>query len=98
MPSRYSKVPKIEKGKAIGTTRFSSRMFFAAEQGALKCQVRDTRGAERLDTIAADTYGDAQYWWVIAAASGIGWCLQVPPGTKLRIPSSLGDALKYTGR
>ena len=43
---------------------------------------------ERLDQIAGVVYGDSTLWWMIAAASGIGWGLQVPPGTKLRIPLS----------
>jgi nucleoid-associated protein YgaU len=45
-----------------------------------------TRGLERLDTIAGVAYGDGRYWWVLAAASNIGWGLQVPPGTIIRIP------------
>ena len=98
MPSRYSKIPRIENGRGIGTTTMNSRMFFAAERGILKCTVRPLKGGERLDTIAADKYGDSQYWWVIASATGIGWCLQVPPGTTIRIPLSLGEALKFTGR
>lgn len=44
-------------------------------------------GAARLDTIAGKEYGDGRYWWVIAAASDIGWGLQVPPGTLIRVPS-----------
>tara|TARA_Y100000591_G_C21489801_1_gene524537 strand:- start:51 stop:224 length:174 start_codon:yes stop_codon:yes gene_type:complete len=47
--------------------------------------------AQRLDTIAAESYGDARLWWVIAAASNIGWGLQVPPGTKLSIPIDLAQ-------
>ena len=50
---------------------------------------------ERLDTIAGKIYGDSNYWWVIAAASGIGWPLQVPPGTLLRIPEDLGAVLGF---
>jgi hypothetical protein len=39
--------------------------------------------ADRLDTIAGEIYGDAKYWWILAAASDIGWGMQVPPGTVL---------------
>jgi hypothetical protein len=32
-------------------------------------------------------------WWVIAAASGIGWGMQVPPGVILKIPTEPGDVI-----
>jgi nucleoid-associated protein YgaU len=98
MPSRYARTPKIERGKAKGSSFHSPSLFFAAQNGTLNVLVRDIKGGERLDTIAADMYGDGSYWWVIAAATGIGWCLQVPPGTTLRIPRQLGEALAYAGR
>ena len=44
---------------------------------------------KRLDQLSGESYGDAGYWWVIAAASGIGWGMQVPPGTLIKIPDSL---------
>lgn len=54
------------------------------------------KGAERLDTIAGDVYGDGRYWWVIAAASNIGWGLQVPAGTLLTVPD-LAQVLAIVG-
>ena len=48
---------------------------------------------ERLDVLAGKIYGDGGYWWIIAAASGIGWSLQVPPGTRLKIPTKLEQIL-----
>ena len=39
----------------------------------------------RLDTMAGDVYGDGRYWWVLAAASDIGWGMQIPPGTVINI-------------
>jgi hypothetical protein len=41
--------------------------------------------ADRLDTISGEVYGDGRYWWVLAAASEIGWGLQVPPGTLINV-------------
>lgn len=40
---------------------------------------------DRLDSLAASVYGDGRYWWVLAAASNVGWGLQVPPGTLINI-------------
>ncbi len=48
-----------------------------------------TKESQRLDHIAHEYYGDGSLWWVIAAASGIGWWLQVPPGTRLIVPSDV---------
>ena len=42
---------------------------------------------ERLDIIAGREYGDSEYWWVIAAASKIGWGLQISEGTQVIIPN-----------
>jgi len=36
--------------------------------------------------LAGIEYGNSTYWWIIAAASHIGWSLQVPEGTLIRIP------------
>ena len=41
--------------------------------------------ADRLDTLSGELYGDARYWWVLAAASNIGWGLQVPPGIVISV-------------
>jgi hypothetical protein len=49
---------------------------------------------QRLDTIAGDVYGNGKLWWIIAAASNIGWGLQCPAGTILLIPD-LSDVAKY---
>lgn len=46
---------------------------------------------KRLDHYAFEEYGNSNYWWVIAAASGIGWWLQVPPGVVINIPTSIEE-------
>jgi hypothetical protein len=43
--------------------------------------------SERLEEIAQRHYGDASWWRVIAAASGILDPLNIPAGTRLSIPS-----------
>ena len=55
---------------------------------------------KRTDTLmglAQKYYQDASYWWVIAAASGIGWQCQVPAGTVLKIPQSLDQVARISG-
>lgn len=50
-----------------------------------------TEGNKRLDHYAHEYYGDGMNWWIIAAASGIGWWLQCPEGTIIAIPTNLSQ-------
>ena len=50
-----------------------------------------TQSGKRLDHYAYDYYEDGSLWWIIAAASGVGWWLQVPEGVVLKIPLNLSD-------
>ena len=51
----------------------------------------------RLDHLANQYYNNGSLWWVIAAASGIGWWLQVPPGTLITIPLNIDDIRNVIG-
>jgi hypothetical protein len=84
--SRYNFSKRRVNGKD------TSRIYFAASSGALECKTITMNSTQRLDTIAGKYYGDSQLWWIIAAASGIGWGLQVPGGTLIRIPISPSTA------
>lgn len=94
--SRYSKTQTVFPGRYYGSTETSVNIRTALEQGSLSFKTRYTTGTERLDTIAAQEYGDGRYWWILAAASDIGWGMQVPPGVYLRIPA-LNEVMKYMG-
>lgn len=72
-------IPAIRENVANGNIRFKETVL---------------RENERLDIIAGQEYGDATLGWLIGAASGIGWMLQVPAGTRIVIPI-LEDAVKY---
>ena len=50
-----------------------------------------SQSGKRLDHYAFDYYGDGNLWWIIAAASGIGWWLQMPEGVVLHIPQNIDD-------
>lgn len=92
--SRYSfasRLKDINGELYISNSNASHRIYKAVEAGIIKYDTKILEDGERLDQIAGNAYLDSSYWWVIAAASGIGWGLQVPPGTVLRIPSSLSQ-------
>lgn len=93
--SRYSFISKlrISNNTIYATTNHSFRINKAINNGVLDFKTYILKEGERIDHVAFKIYGDSQYWWVIAAASGIGWGLQIPPGTILRVPTSLNTAL-----
>ncbi len=91
--SRYTFNGVVNSGKGIKTSSKMTQIFNAVEIGALSYSTYVLEESQRLDHIAGLSYQDSSYWWVIAAASGIGWGMQVPPGTVLRIPRNIGDVL-----
>jgi hypothetical protein len=95
--SRYVRCPILDFGAQYGTSRAIEIIRTAITQGTISAGPQlIVRGYERLDTVAGANYGDGRYWWVIAAASNIGWGLQVPPGTILYIPA-MNDISRLVG-
>jgi len=95
--SRYAFLKKINGGGAYGTNTISANIRAGIRTGMLSYRTVVLSESERLDTVAGSFYGDGSLWWIIAAASGIGWGLQVPAGTLLCIPDSPGDVYSYLG-
>lgn len=83
--SRYANDPRINYGTQYGSARAVLRIRNAIKNGTIvpSSQIITTQG-DRLDTIAGEIYGDARLWWVLAAASDIGWGMQIPPGTVIK--------------
>ena len=77
----------------VSNSRASFTIYTAIESGVVNYGVKILEEGERLDTIAGQAYGDSSFWWIIAAASGIGWGLQVPPGTVLRVPTNINEII-----
>lgn len=86
---RYDNSPVIRGGRQYGTSQAALTIQRAIENDQIDTRIEIVQQGERLDSIAGRAYGDAKLWWIIAAASNVGWCLQVPPGTRLRIPTDL---------
>ena len=91
--SRYTFAKRINDGKAISSVD-TFRIYRAVENGSINYQTIILEEGQRLDHIAGIYYNNSSLWWIIAAASGIGWGLQSPPGTVLRIPINPQEAYR----
>ncbi len=94
--SRYERCPILAFGKQFGTSQSHSIIRQAIKDNKLSFQEIIIHESIRLDHLAGQYYNNGRYWWVIAAASDIGWALQIPPGTVIRIPD-LSQTSKLIG-
>ncbi len=69
----------------------AKRIRDGIRNGAIDHTVYTMVDGDRLDILAGRIYGDSGQWRVIAAANGIGWPLQVSPGTVLFVPTNLAQ-------
>ena len=95
--SRYRYVGIANGGRTIMTSEANTKIRTAVLNGVLGYRSVVLQEPSRLDQIAGEQYGDSSYWWVIAAASTIGWGLQVPRGTLLLVPTSINKVFKLLG-
>lgn len=96
--SRYSFTPSLKNdlGQSFKmTNKVNTRIRFAVLRNEIDVKTHVLQEGERLDSLAQVYLNSSEYWWVIAAASGIGWNLQIPPGTFLQIPNSISDVVRY---
>ena len=73
--SRYDRDPLIFGGRSFGSAQSVVIIRDAVRRGQLSLKEKIMSESERLDVIAGQQYQDASLWWVIAAASNIGWGL-----------------------
>ncbi len=93
--SRYRKDTIIGTPQRLATAGAIQRLRDAQTTGAIATREIVTVEGQRLDQIAGELWGDGKLWWVIAITSGIGWWLQVPPGTRLLVPVDINEALRF---
>lgn len=84
---RYDFSPIINGGKLLGTNDVIPKIRNGLRQKNIRYETVIISGMERLDTLAGKYYGDGRLWWILAAASNIGFGAQVPPGTIILIPN-----------
>ena len=89
--SRYSRDNLVNRSRAFGTAGGVNRIRQAIRQNLISLKEVTMNEDARLDVMAGREYGDASLWWIIAAASNIGWGLQVPAGTRILIPTALAQ-------
>jgi len=95
--SRYNNSRLINGGRALSTNNTIPTIRAARDNGFIKTRTIVIKEAQRLDQIAAINFGDGSLWWIIAAVSNIGWNLQVPPGTKITLPTNIQQVLVIAG-
>ena len=95
MVSRYLNDTTINQGKILSTGKAVPRIRRAFRQGRIRTREVTLKEFERLDQIAGRELNNSSFWWMIAALSDIGWCLQVPPGTIIRVPIDAQDVLRF---
>ena len=92
--SRYSFAGSLKNSlgqNLVSISNASPIIFRAVSTQSINYSIHILEEGERLDYLAGVYYGDSSFWWVLAAASGIGYALQVPPGTVIRVPSSISE-------
>lgn len=95
--SRYTRDDTSARGEGLTIAQGIVALRAAIKSGLIRIQKQFvTTQADRLDSIAGQFYGDGRYWWIIAAASDIGWGLQVPEGTVVTIVN-LSDVEQLVG-
>jgi hypothetical protein len=94
--NRYARTQIIGLGYRYGTSFAIPAIRQNMKAGNIRYQQLVLQESNRLDILAGTYYGDGKLWWLIAAASDIGWGLQVPVGTIIKIPN-LQDCNRYVG-
>ena len=72
----------------------SSLIYQAVQDNKIDYDIKISTLGDRLDHIAYLQYQNANYWWIIASASGIGWWLQMPANVVLYIPKSVDQIIR----
>lgn len=84
---RYARTRVYGLNYHYGTSQAIPSIRTGIKDGSIRYRETILREGERLDVLAGQEYEDGKLWWIIAAASDIGYGLQCPPGTRILIPN-----------
>ena len=93
---RYTRDQRIRGGK-LQTAKSVMLIRRANDFGLMPTISIKIKEEQRLDHLAFEHLRDSELWWVLAALSGIGWGLQVPPGTIIKIPIDINSIKAIVG-
>ena len=93
---RYTRDQRIAGGK-LQTSQTTNRIRRARELGLIPTREVVLKESQRLDHLAQKHLGSSHFYWVLAALSDIGWGLQVPAGTIIRVPTQLDSLYALIG-
>lgn len=93
---RYTNTPVIGFTKHYGTSYAIPIIRENIANGNIKVREIVLKESIRLDTLAGIEYGDGRLFWVISAASNIGWSVAVQAGTVIKIPD-INDVAQFIG-
>lgn len=85
---RYSKDKRIRGGK-LETAKTVNAIRRAKDFGLIPTRDVVLTESQRLDHLAHEFLGNSRLWWILAALSDIGWGLQLPAGTIVKIPTDI---------
>ena len=85
---RYTKDKRIRGGK-LETAQTVTALRRARDFGLIPTREVILKESQRLDHLAHEHLGNSRFWWVLAALSDIGWGMQLPPGTIIKVPVDL---------
>ena len=85
---RYSKDKRIRGGK-LETAKTVNAIRRAKEYGLIPTREVVLTESQRLDHLAHEFLGSSRLWWILAALSDIGWGLQLPAGTIVKVPTDI---------
>ena len=93
---RYNRDQQIA-GRKLQTAKAVNNLRRAQQFGLIKTFTVVITESKRLDHLAEEYLGSSQDWWILAALSGIGWGMQIPPGTIIHIPKSISTVQSLVG-